>query len=239
MENLVAQLIDIDNTALLAVNQWAARRSVLDQVVFDISNSDMLKGGIFMAVYWWLWFDRRGAMQRDVVVAIVAAIGTAVLSRLLQVALPFHQRPLHTPDLDVRLPLSVDPSTLNTFSSFPSDHAMLFFALSVPLWRRAPWLGVVATVWTVFVICLPRVFLGYHYPSDILAGALLGIPCMLALSWLVARTGMAERVVRFGNLHPAAFFPVAFLLCFELATLFADIRSLLLDVYRIAGVLTA
>ena len=144
MTNLIARLTEIDVSVLLWINRWAGRDPLLDQIAFDLSDSDLLKGGLFMAVYWWLWFDRKGAMRADVIVAIVAGIGTAVLSRLLQVGLPFHQRPLHTPDIDVRLPLSVDPSTLNTFSSFPSDHAMLFFALSIPLWKRAWWLGALA-----------------------------------------------------------------------------------------------
>lgn len=234
MKDLVTWLTDIDVAVLLRINSGAASNGVIDRLVYDIASSDMLKGGVFMAVYWWLWFDRKGAMRHEMVVGVVAGIATAILSRFLQVTLPFHQRPLHTPDIGVKRPLSVDPETLNTFSSFPSDHAMLFFALSVPLWRRALWLGAAAMAWTALVICLPRIYLGYHYPSDVLAGAILGIPCMLLLSVLVVRTGLPERAVTLACRKPAIFYPIAFILCFELAMLFADARRLLVDAYRLA-----
>src|SRR6266851_791291 len=154
-------IADIDRLFLLWINQPAGRNGVLDQLVYDITDAQLLKGGLFLAAYWWLWFERKGEQRRDVVVAMVAGILTAVLSRLLQVALPFHQRPLHSPGIGIHMPLTVDPETLNTFSSFPSDHAMLFFALAVPLWNRSRWLGAAAMLWTLLVICLPRVYLGY------------------------------------------------------------------------------
>jgi undecaprenyl-diphosphatase len=230
---------EIDGFLLLWINQPAGRNGVVDRLVFDITDAQLLKGGLFLAVYWWLWFDRKGERRRDVVVALVAATMTAVLSRLLQIGLPFHQRPLHTPGIGIHFPLTVDPETLNTFSSFPSDHAMLFFALSVPLWNRSRWLGAAAMLWTVFVICLPRVYLGYHYPSDVLAGAVLGVLSMLVLSALVTRTGFPDRVIHFASFRPAAFYPLAFVLSFELATLFTDVRHLLLGAARLGKMLVA
>ena len=230
---------DFDRFLLLWINQPAGRNGVVDRLVFDLTDAQLLKGGLFLAAYWWLWFDRKGERRSNVVVAMVAATATAVLSRLLQVGLPFHPRPLHSPGIGIQFPLTVDPETLNTFSSFPSDHAMLFFALSVPLWQRSRWLGGAAMLWTVLLICLPRVYLGYHYPSDVLAGAVLGVCCMLVLSAWVARTGFPERAVDFANFHPAVFYPMAFVLTFELATLFADVRHLLLDVIRVGKMLVA
>jgi undecaprenyl-diphosphatase len=237
--SLAAWIAELDVALLLRINHPAGQNGVLDRFVFDLADSPILKGGLFMAVYWWLWFERDEGWRRHVVVAIVAGTATAVVSRLVQVGLPFHQRPLHTPGLGLNVPLPVDPETLNTFSSFPSDHAMLFFALSVPLWRRAAWLGVAAMLWTALVICLPRIYLGYHYPSDVLAGAILGVICMLLLSALARRTRLPDQAVRLADQRPAAFYAVAFIVCFELATLFADARHLLLDVYAVARMMLA
>ena len=182
-------LADLDDWLVLAVNYPAGRSPLLDKIVFDLADSTLLKGGLFLAFYWWLWFrgDARGESthapddRRAVVVALVGGTIAAVVSRLLQVGLPFHQRPLHTPSLPLRLPVGVDAEMLNTFSSFPSDHAVLFFALCVPMWTLSRWLGVAAGLWTLFVICLPRVYLGYHYPSDVLAGGALGAASALLL----------------------------------------------------------
>jgi undecaprenyl-diphosphatase len=235
----VTGVAEIDGFLLLWINQPAGQSFVLDKLVYDIADAQLLKGGVFLAAYWWLWFERKGERRRKIVVAMVAAIATAILSRLLQVALPFHLRPLHSPLLGLHIPLTVDPETLNTYSSFPSDHAMLFFALAVPLWKRSRWLGAAAMIWAALVICLPRVYLGFHYPSDVLAGAVLGVLCMVVLSALVARTRFPDRALLFADLHPAAFYPLAFVLSFELATLFSDTRHLLLDAMRLGKMLIA
>jgi undecaprenyl-diphosphatase len=230
---------DWDRLLLLWINQAAGHNGVIDKLIFDIADSDLLKGGIFLALYWWLWFDGNALRRRQVVVALVAAIAIAILSRALQVGLPFHQRPLHTPGLGIHMPLNVDPKSLNTFSSFPSDHAMLFFALSVPIWAYSRWLGAFAMLWTLLLICLPRIYLGYHYPSDVLAGGVLGIVLMPILSAAFAWTRWPDRIVEASKMHPAAFYGIAFLMSFELALLFADLRHFALDVMRLAHMLAA
>jgi undecaprenyl-diphosphatase len=235
----MAHWMDWDRYLLLWINHPAGQNAVIDKFVYDLSDSNLVKGGVFLALYWWLWFDRNGVQRRDVVVALFAAIITAILSRGLQVALPFHLRPLHTPGLGVHVPQGVDPAILNTFSSFPSDHSMLFFALSVPLWRRSRWLGAAAMLWTVLLIDLPRVYLGYHFPSDVIAGAVLGVVVMVVLCRLIGRMRLPDRVVGFSKTHPAAFYGVAFLLTFDLGMLFADLRHFILDALHIAKMLVA
>src|SRR4051794_35994710 len=56
---------------------------------------------------------------------------------------------------------------------FPSDHATAAFAIGVTiaLYRRGPGLAVLAAA---LVLAVGRVALGVHYPSDVLAGAILG-----------------------------------------------------------------
>ncbi|SKA37896.1 undecaprenyl-diphosphatase [Enhydrobacter aerosaccus] len=230
---------DWDRALLLWINQPAGHNGVLDKLVFDIADATLIKGGLFLAFYWWLWFDRTMGRRRDIVVALTAALAIAILSRALQVGLPFHQRPLHTPGLGLHVPLNVDPESLNTFSSFPSDHAMLFFALAVPIWARSRWLGAAAMVWTLLLICLPRVYLGYHFPSDVLAGAGLGILLMLVLCPLIAATRMPDRVLAFKAAHPAAFYALAFVVTLELAILFYDVRHFVLDAVRLGKMLVA
>jgi len=59
-------------------------------------------------------------------------------------------------------------------SSFPSGHAAFFFALSTVVYfynKKAGYLFFLAS----FLISISRVFCGIHWPSDILAGAAIGI----------------------------------------------------------------
>jgi membrane-associated phospholipid phosphatase len=120
----------------------------------------------------------------------------------MKVHLPFRYRPLNDPDLGLRLPFGVDTGSLSHFSSFPSGHAMLFFALSVPLWMRSRWLGAAAAGWTLLAICLPLLYLGNPWASDIFAGAVVGVALMLLLCRLIDATGLPDRVVRFSATHP-------------------------------------
>jgi membrane-associated phospholipid phosphatase len=87
------------------------------------------------------------------------------------------------------LPLEVigDPRTWMTLKatfedvgSFPSDHAALFFLTSTFLWSVSRRLGAVAFFLSVY-FCLLRVAYGYHWTSDIIAGAVLGITIALIL----------------------------------------------------------
>jgi undecaprenyl-diphosphatase len=51
--------------------------------------------------------------------------------------------------------------------------------MAVLLGHFFPWVAVSAYIWAMLV-GLSRIYLGVHYPSDILAGMLLGSACALA-----------------------------------------------------------
>jgi len=234
----VTLIEQIDRALALYANQFAGRSIVLDKCMYDILDTSLLNGGVFLAAYWWLWFeaDESGvpAQRRNVVVALLAVIGVAGALKLLKVLLPFRYCPLNNPDLGLRLPHGVDPTLLNDFSSFPSNHAALFFALSVPLWMRSRWWGAAAAAWTLLVICLPLLYLGYHWPSDIFAGAVVGVALMLLLCRLIGATGLPDRVVRFSATHPPAFYAIAWLVALEIAVRFDAVQAFFSDAARLA-----
>jgi undecaprenyl-diphosphatase len=228
----------LDRLFLLLINRPAGHDPLLDSVLFNVADSTILQGGLFVTFYWWLWFDGR-TCRREVVVGLLGGVAAVVVSRILQLGLPFHQRPLHTPGLGLHLPLGVDPATLNTFSSFPSDHAVLFFALAVPLWSRSRGLGAAAMAWALVIICLPRVYLGYHWPSDVIAGAVIGVALAVVLRPLLLASRLPDRIVRFETTHPAAFYAASCLVTLELAVMFYDLRHFALDTVHLARTLAA
>lgn len=76
------------------------------------------------------------------------------------------------------------PTDLISTYSFPSSHALLAFAFAFVLSHEEPklarWLYTLA-----LLIALSRVYLGVHYPLDILAGSILGI----IVGWLSLMLG--------------------------------------------------
>jgi membrane-associated phospholipid phosphatase len=66
-------------------------------------------------------------------------------------------------------PLGGAPSSL----SFPSAHALSSFAVATAMFRVDP--ATAGTFAVAIALSLGRPYLGMHYPSDVLAGALLGV----------------------------------------------------------------
>jgi membrane-associated phospholipid phosphatase len=146
------------------------------------------------------------SQRRNVVVAQLAVIAVASAVKLLKFLLPFRHAPLNSLGLGLRLPFGVDPFLLSTSNSFPSGHAALFVTLSIPLWMRSRWLGAGAAVWILLALSLPLLFMGDHWPSDIVAGAAAGIALMLLLCRIIGATRLPDRVLHFSTTHSPAFF---------------------------------
>lgn len=74
------------------------------------------------------------------------------------------------------------------YQSFPSGHATTSFALAAVvtlLWPRAFWPAMLFAA----LIALSRIVTGQHYPTDITAGAVLGLLGAFAVRWLFASRG--------------------------------------------------
>ncbi|HEX7293627.1 MAG TPA: phosphatase PAP2 family protein [Solirubrobacterales bacterium] len=103
---------------------------------------------------------------------ICAALGPVAIGLNYAVKL-LVRRP--RPVLEGLPPLGGAPSSL----SFPSAHATSAFAVATAMTRVEP-LGALAFVLAI-ALALGRPYLGMHYPSDVLAGALIGVALGLAV----------------------------------------------------------
>jgi undecaprenyl-diphosphatase len=116
---------------------------------------------------------------------------------------------------------------LEGWSAFPSDHAMLFSALATGLLLVSRRVGVAAHAYWLVVIGLPRVYLGLHYPTDIIAGSVLGALICWAVNVPRVRTLLMSLPLRWQRDHPAAFYVCFFFLCMQVAVMFVDLRTAL------------
>ncbi len=218
-----------DHTILMSLNGLAHQSSSFDRIVNAMSGMHLLKGAVLAAALCWAWFrpeDPGRRNRRFVVAALVSSAVAIAAGRALQLLLPFRPRPLHSPEIAFVLPYGEVPTVLDGWSSFPSDHAVMFFALSTGLWFISHRAGVLAYAFSAVIVCLPRIFLGLHYPTDILAGAALGVVIGATGCRTMAPLPSIGALLRWIDRRAEWAYPVMFLLLYQVAEMFEDMRSL-------------
>ncbi len=220
-----------DHSIVFFLNQFAHRWRVFDGMVIFFSNSDLMKGGVVMAAIWWAWFYPKGDAKTHRSYLLSALFGSLValfFARAFAHAFPLRVGPILDPSLHFRPPAGL-PSQANwtIWSSFPSDHAALFCALLTGVWFVSRRAGIALMLYVLIAICLPRIYVGIHYPSDVLAGAGLGVFSVLLCSWSRIRESWTATVLHWMERWPGAGYALLFVVTFQIATLFWDIRTLL------------
>jgi hypothetical protein len=75
-------------------------------------------------------------------------------------------------------------------------------------------------------------FLGYHYPTDIIAGSTIGILIALVTNLRSVRQALSVPVLKWERASPSSFFVALFLLTFQIASTFAGLREVGLALSR-------
>ncbi|MCA6379185.1 MAG: phosphatase PAP2 family protein [Cytophagales bacterium] len=95
-------------------------------------------------------------------------------------------RPSHEPELEGLLHL-VDGYRGGLYG-FASSHAANTFGVAIFIWlslkKHYKWVGLIF-IWAI-VMTYTRIYLGVHYPTDILVGAIIGLLC----GWLSAKSSL-------------------------------------------------
>lgn len=107
----------------------------------------------------------------------------------------FHRlRPCYNTDLQdlIHLPKGLAGGKYGFVSSHAANTFAVASFLTAALRKNHKWMGIVLYLWA-FISSYSRIYMGYHYPGDILCGAILGILIGLTL-WKVFQYLFAKKV---------------------------------------------
>ncbi len=225
-----------DLNIITYINQFSQNSLAFDRAISFLASSNSLKGGVLVTIIWWAWFknDKCQTHNREhVTLTLLCCFFALFLGRVLALTLPYRLRPFHEESLAFLIPYGVEETKLEGWSSFPSDHALLFFALSTGLLFISRKIGVFALTYTALFIGLPRIYLGLHYPTDIIAGAVIGMAISALGNIYLAHAKSIKSITNWAILKPHFFYPMFFILTYQIVDMFGDARSIGSGVYKL------
>lgn len=220
---------NFDLTLLSAVNHYAHHSQTFDRFVTSLQFNNLFKGGVLLPLVYFIWFKaNRNSIKRHYLIAtLLCTFPADLIARLMAKTLPFRFRPIHDATINFLPPFGMNTSTLDGYSSFPSDHAVLFFCLSTGLFFCSKKLGIFAFIYTLIFIALPRLYLGLHYPTDLIIGAIIGIFFATISIVYFAQSKLVNTINQWSYTKPEFFYPLFFLFTCEIFEMFASSRALI------------
>ena len=164
-------LLEIDLKLLLFINSW--HEPWLDSVMVSLTNGLVWSPLFLIVIGVMIYKFRWQSIAMLLFVALVIFLTDRVSSGLIK---PWvgRLRPSHDPDLADLIHI-VNGYRGGVFS-FVSSHAANAFGVATFLWlilrKNVKWIWLMFIWATIF--SYTRIYLGVHYPSDILGGGVLG-----------------------------------------------------------------
>jgi undecaprenyl-diphosphatase len=115
-------------------------------------------------------------LNRRPIIAFLLTLGlSGIIAWLLKIIIQ-KPRPFET--------LNISSTIATNFSSFPSGHTMMFFAIIPTMSKKFPKVKIL--FWTIATLVgISRIYLGVHYFSDVIAGAIFGY----TIGWICMKCG--------------------------------------------------
>ena len=184
-------LSHIDSDLFLFLN--GLHTGWLDKVMTLITDMWVWFPLYLLLIYWAVRQYGKRCWWVIVAVALVVLCTDQLASHVCK---PIFQRfrPCYNPDFQnlIHLPKGMAGGQYGLVSSHAANTFGVAVFLTSVLKRFRPWTAIVLFFWAV-VSSYSRIYIGYHYPGDILCGALLGVLVGLIL-WKVFQRVVVRKI---------------------------------------------
>jgi undecaprenyl-diphosphatase len=168
--NIIQYLDSIDKQLFLFLN--GLHCSFLDVVMWHISQK-LIWVPLYLVIIGYIIRERKWkAVATLIFIALMIVISDQVSGIIKDAVLRF--RPSHNPEFSGIIHI------LRNYKGgdygFVSSHAANSFAIAIfiTLFFRKRWVGISIFIWAA-IVSYSRIYLGVHYPFDVLGGAMVGI----------------------------------------------------------------
>lgn len=152
----------------------------------------LVSGFVFAAAVYYFWSlrDERTEWRRARILEAIAACVAAVIFTLALRPFVGAVPPSQTPEFQGLFPPYL--WTSGEGNSFPSHSTLVYFVMSAGLWPLSRRISAILCAWVLLAVSLPRVYIGGHYPTDVLASVAIA----LAFLWIARRAGESRWGIR-------------------------------------------
>ncbi|MFS0788333.1 undecaprenyl-diphosphatase [Shouchella sp. 1P09AA] len=167
----------MDYTIFRKINNLSGESEFLDTLMVWSSEYVTIALAIAVVTFMILGFRSRNALRTAffTIVATGISMGIGYLIK----GLTYRPRPFLEHDVNLII-------AHNTASSFPSNHTLAAFTIALSIFLFHKKVGTVLLVLATF-IGFSRIFLGHHYPSDVLGGFVIALVVVSLLKLLYNR----------------------------------------------------
>lgn len=182
-DTLIRQLSVWDGQLLLLI-QNHLRSETLNPIVIAITNLGN-SGIVWIVLSVVLLFPKK--TRRAGVLSLLALLGSLCVTNFWLKNYVARVRPYEVVS-GLQCLIAAQPDW-----SFPSGHASSSFASAVAIYKSCPrGIGIPALI-LAFAISLSRLYVGVHYPSDVIAGMVIGTLIALILFWIFGDKKLVKR----------------------------------------------